>query len=366
MTKAVIFLLGILSCITISTYAQQRNVEVTYVGNAGFILPIHYHFTTPAFDPEVVKQNYPKAILFNKELKTWIMPDESDTFPVLKGKYLGQKPPGHTPEVFAPGIISVDSTIEYGSPTFSPDGMEVFWQSNIRKTGEETEIYGMTMSCINGYWTKPETSPYDADPTFSPDGKRLYFLPMDKDRVNGPYYVDKKGDLWSEPICMELLNRYPEIKYAYNYSLTRDGTFYFIGHAEGLGSMNDFGIYRMEFNNGEFFKPELLPPQINSGEGLLNWTPYIDPDERFILFSSNRLDPDNDFGDIYVCFRRTDGSWTEAINLGSGINSDKQERYPYVSPDGEYLFFTRWIEPGNEDVMWVSASILDTLYKNVK
>lgn len=27
-------------------------------------------------------------------------------FPLLKGKYLGQKPPAMTPEIFAPGIIS--------------------------------------------------------------------------------------------------------------------------------------------------------------------------------------------------------------------------------------------------------------------
>jgi ankyrin repeat protein len=27
-------------------------------------------------------------------------------FPVIKGKYLGQKPPGMTPEIFAPGIVS--------------------------------------------------------------------------------------------------------------------------------------------------------------------------------------------------------------------------------------------------------------------
>ena len=33
---------------------------------------------------------------------------QQDEFPVLKGPYLGQKSPGMTPEVFAPGIISTD------------------------------------------------------------------------------------------------------------------------------------------------------------------------------------------------------------------------------------------------------------------
>ena len=31
---------------------------------------------------------------------------QQENFPVLKGPYLGQKPPGLTPEIFAPEIIS--------------------------------------------------------------------------------------------------------------------------------------------------------------------------------------------------------------------------------------------------------------------
>jgi len=47
-------------------------------------------------------------------------------FPDLTGPYLGQKPPGLEPEIFAPGIISTE-LIEHGTVTFSPNGNEVFW-----------------------------------------------------------------------------------------------------------------------------------------------------------------------------------------------------------------------------------------------
>ncbi|MBI9055928.1 MAG: PD40 domain-containing protein [Bacteroidales bacterium] len=277
--------------------------------------------------------------------------------------YLGQTPPQDIPVTFAPGIVSTDTTIEHGTPTFSPNGNEVFWQSNYRQSGKETEIFGMTMQHDGDTWNAPKVSPYNSGPVFSPDGKRLYFLPFGEENgeKNGPYYVEKKNNIWSEPVCMDLLAQFPEIKYAYNYSVTQNGTFYFLGHAEGLGSMNDFGIYRMELNNGEYSKPELLPSSINLGKGIMNWTPFIAPDESYLLFSSNRLSPDNDIGDIYVCFRKSDGSWTEAINLGTSINSGKQERFPSVSPDGKYLFFTRWVARGNEDVMWVSAEIISEL-----
>lgn len=45
-------------------------------GIAGdYIIPIHYYFTTPAFDASVVKQNYPDAIMFKEELQSWRMPE---------------------------------------------------------------------------------------------------------------------------------------------------------------------------------------------------------------------------------------------------------------------------------------------------
>ena len=85
-------------------------------------------------------------------------------FPVLKGEYLGQSLPEDTPEVFAPGIISVDSTIEHGSPSFSPDGNTVFWQSNLRHPEKETEIFLWTMHRVEGLWTAPKRSHYGGMP----------------------------------------------------------------------------------------------------------------------------------------------------------------------------------------------------------
>ena len=49
-----------------------------------------------------------------------------NNFPVLKEPYLGQKPPGLTPEIFAPGIVST-SYYNHCTISFSPDGSEIFW-----------------------------------------------------------------------------------------------------------------------------------------------------------------------------------------------------------------------------------------------
>ncbi len=295
---------------------------------------------------------------------TLLQAQNTNEFPVLEGKYLGQTPPGNVPEIFAPGIISTDTTIEHGSPTFSPDGKQVFWQSNYRQKDKETEIFLNTMHCIEGQWTKTETSTFGGMPAFSPDGKQIYFIPFDTENDKGLYMATKQDIGWSEPKSLDLLNRFPELKYLYGPSVTDKEVLYFFAHAEGLDTHNNFGIYRSELIDGEYTKPELLPSSINLTGGTFNWTPFIAPDESYLLFSSNRLNPDKDWGDIYISFRKFDGSWTEAINLGSGINSARQERFPYVSPDGKYLFFTRWVGRGNEDIMWVTSEIIKELRKN--
>jgi len=285
----------------------------------------------------------------------------SQDFSNLKGEYLGQILSGDVPAVFAQGLVSTDSTIEHGSPTFSPDGNEVFWQSNYRQKGKKTQIYTMTMKRIGENWTKPRKSIYGSGPTFSPNGKRLYFNSKETDGTI--CYIQKDGENWSKSKDLGLIARFPELKYAYNLSFADNGTLYFLGNAEGLGTKNNFGIYRSELINGTYAKPELLPSSINIAEGLLNWTPFIAPDESFLLFASNRYSPQTDAGDIYISFRNSDNSWTEPIRLGSEINSNRQERFPSVSPDGKYLFFTRWVVRGNEDVLWVSADIIEKLKK---
>ncbi len=293
---------------------------------------------------------------------TEIQAQTTKEFSVLKGNYLGQPPPGDVPVVFAPGVISTDSTIEHGSPTFSPDGNEVYWQSNLRHKGKDTEIFLKTMQRIEGQWTIPEPSPYGGMPAFSPDGNKLYFISAETEEKKGLYFIEKQGENWSEPKSLNLIARFPELKYLYGPSITSNGTLYFFGHAEGLESMNNFGIYRSELINGNYAKPELLPASINAAKGVLNWTPFIAPDESYLLFSSNRL---NNQQDIFISYKRSDGTWTEAHNLGEAINTNRGERFPSVSPDGKFLFFTRWVAPGNEDVMWVSAKIIDKIKEKI-
>lgn len=275
-------------------------------------------------------------------------------FPVLKGDYLGQALPGDTPLVFARGIVS-SKNLEHSAPRFSPDGTEVFWEL-VRLPIVEGVSGKMTLTMqrtVNG-WSKPtETKNF---PVFTSDGKRFYFSTFPKPSKDDMKTEKKNSEKHANYI--HLLAQYPELKYTRGLSIANNRNIYFMSHLEG--SHNDIGIYRAEFINGEYTEPKPLPERINKA-GFLNWTPFIAPDESYLLFSSNRHDPDNDAGDLYISLRLTDGGWTNPINLGEAVNSPWQERFPMLSPDGKHLFFTRPTAECHQDVFWVSAAIIENI-----
>jgi hypothetical protein len=280
----------------------------------------------------------------------------------LKGDYLGQTPPGDTPVVFAREIVSTVYQ-EHGTPAFSPDGDEIFWQTNRLDNENQWLISVMTMRRTKDGWTAPEIAPDSSGPVFSPDGNRLYF--GSKEKGDDPYFVEKQGNSWGKPIYLGLMARFPELQRAAQLSITSNGTLYFIGYAEGKELWQNFGIYRMELSNGEYAKPALLPPSINAPGGIRNWAPFIAPDESYLIFCSSRELPNDDQGDLFICFRQTDGSWPDPINMGAQINTSQMERFSTVTPDGKYLFFTRDTPGYDEDVYWVRAKIIDRLREKI-
>jgi Tol biopolymer transport system component len=131
-------------------------------------------------------------------------------FTDFNGPYLGQTPPGTQPEVFGPGVISVDENFEHSAAVFSPRGDEVFWTTNVgwytenRRQGM-LRLYYMTM--IDGTWTAPRIAPFAEHtrverPVFSPDGNSLYFereRDLARESDIDIFVVHRTDDGWSEP-----------------------------------------------------------------------------------------------------------------------------------------------------------------------
>ncbi len=288
---------------------------------------------------------------------------QKDDFPVLKGPYLGQKPPGMTPEIFVPGFISTEKR-ELNS-VFTPDEKEFYF--SISKPGKGYTI--MYTKQVKEQWIKPQVAPFsgeysDVDMCISHDGKRMFFGSMRPLQKGGQkpndfqiWYVEKMENGWSKP--KNLGHPINSAKRALYPSITKDGTLYFQSRRSGGYGGTD--IYRSELLNGTYQEPENLGDAINSqyDEGDV----FIAPDESFLIFSIDHPDSYGK-GDLYISFRKEDGSWTKAKNMGKTINSGAWEYCPMLSPDGKYLFFSRFFSSNkieNSDIYWVDAKIIEEL-----
>ncbi|MDB5035726.1 MAG: OmpA/MotB protein [Chlorobi bacterium] len=67
--------------------------------------------------------------------------------------------------------------------------------------------------------------------------------------------------------------------------------------------------------------------------------PALSPDGRSLYFASNRRDGIGGT-DIYVSRRGSSGTWSDAKNIGAGVNTPCDELSPWVSGDGKWLYFS--------------------------
>jgi len=90
--------------------------------------------------------------------------------------YFGQTPPGETPEVFAPNVISKSNLNEHSQIAISPKGDELYW-SAVTTTDYKEQIYYTKKE--NGIWTKPALADFinsakaATGPSFTPDGNKM-------------------------------------------------------------------------------------------------------------------------------------------------------------------------------------------------
>ncbi len=279
-------------------------------------------------------------------------------FPVLKGPYLGQKPPGMTPKVFAPGIVTTDLN-EHGAPTFSPDLSEMYWSPQFRDIGGGRILF---MKMIESLWQPPKTAPFSEDfknqnPFLSVDGKRLFFKsfrPIEAEVYrNGAFWVtERTAGGWSAPRPLGPAVNSGSMGQQISESLNRN-LYYACGRPSGKGLWD---IYRVRYASGQYAEPENLGDSINTE--FYDGSPYISPDEKWLIFSSVSRPDGHGGSDLYVSHVDENGAWAKAVNMGSAVNTKEHEGYPIVSPDGKYLFYVR-----NGDVYWVDAGIIDDLIR---
>ncbi len=269
-------------------------------------------------------------------LIAFISCSQQNDFPKLTGPYLGQKTPGQTPEIFAPGIISFGDHEHH--MVFSTDGNEMFYvvADNYRR-----HHIILTVVQKNGVWLEPEVAPFsgiysDFAPSISPDGKYLMFCsnrPMPGDTADvgdfNIWKVVKQNGEWGtpEPLPYPVNDETNE----YNPTIAESGNLYFQDNDE-----SGVDIYFSKYDNGKYSVPEKLPETINTKYPEIG--PWITPDEKVLFFSSDRPGSLGSM-DIYYSKKGNDGNWMLAQNAGDNVNTPFGDAIPVLTPDGKYLFY---------------------------
>jgi hypothetical protein len=278
---------------------------------------------------------------------------EGDGLPELTGPYLGQTPPGSTPEIFAPGIVNKEDSIDLEG-MFGPDMNSFYFTregkeyAGVIKVGEykgNDFSYGLAViEYKNNRWQQSVVAKAVSEPSISPDGNTILFK-------NG--YIERTESGWSE--MKSLGEPFSSISMSRS-AISSNGTIYFDTYTPAL----DIPLRYSRLINGKYETPKSLGPQFEVGR--YNAHPHIAPDESYIVFDSIR-DAGQGSSDLYISYRKADGSWGPAINMGDKINTGFSEKNPSVSPDGKFLFFDRRTKPRNEDVTiyWVDAQIIEDL-----
>lgn len=262
--------------------------------------------------------------------------------PVLKGPYLGQKPPGMIPEIFAPGIVSTEHH-EFGI-TFSLDGKEIFFTRMIRD--ERIQRIMHTAEGENG-WKKIEIAIFsgqhaDMEACFLPNGQEVYFVsfrpvPGFEGRTADIWASEKKDDKWNEAQHLDVPFNPGKAMY---FSFSEDGTLY-TTDAENRG-----GILTSKLIDGKYTDFKKLGSPFNTGSEA---HPCIANDESYLIY-----DGVGDTGrGLYISFKNIKGAWDAPVSM---MEYTGEGGVAMISPDGKYLFYT-----DKGDIYWVDAKIIEEL-----
>jgi hypothetical protein len=310
---------------------------------------------------------------------------------VQAAPYLGMKPPGLTPELFAPGLVSTE--LAERDVAMSPDGREMYFSVTFRTT---TTI--MTTRFERGRWTPPTVASFAADlgylsmePCVSGDGRRVFFLTNRPRAGETPrpgwvnqniWAADRKADgSWGEPY--DLGAPINADGAAYFPSVAADGTLYF---TRSKAAGKDVAVYRARRAGGTYAEPDRLSDMVNGTGATFN--AFVAPDERYLIAAVDGREDSTPprKANYFVFFRNADGTWAPGVNLGPRVNDPGNTQHsPYVSPDGKYFFFastassdrgsmppggltlqhlidlSRSPQNGNSDIYWVGTEVIEQL-----
>lgn len=190
-----------------------------------------------------------------------------------------------------------------------------------------------------GGWEPPtpidaiNSNGHDGVMCISHDGQKLY-LYRNEGLGNGDIYVTRlKGTTWSRPEKMLGINSNfwegsacftPDEKYLY-FSSERPG---------GAGGRDIWVAERMK--DGNYGKPQPASDAVNTPYD--EDAPFITADGKTLFFSSTGHNSTGGY-DIFRSDMKN-GKWTKPYNIGKPVNTNQDDKYYWVSADGERGYYS--------------------------
>jgi len=268
-------------------------------------------------------------------------------------QYLGEYPPIDTPVLFKAELIPEKQLAHAG--VFTPDMKEYYYTLSNTSFSQFTVMY---IRKSGDHWTAPQEAFFNSaylehGVHFTEDGQWVYFSstrPIGKEDSSSHWHIwrsKKKENGWSEAELINIPGM--EGKSTSHPSLTRSGRMYFHSYNPDF---SDMALYISDPLEGVFQKAKKIV--FPEGENHNTLTPFIASDESYLLFEKKF----DDYLEIYISYRDNDG-WQLPKRLSDNINT-KNLGNPYVTPDGQYLFYASGQWPQNAPasnwvIKWVST-----------
>ncbi len=175
------------------------------------------------------------------------------------------------------------------------------------------------------------SSTFELYPYLSPEGDKIYFTR--KDIREDLFVAEKTNSTWTNVQPLPFNSNENEGA----QTISSDGNFILFTACNRAGGMGSCDIFYTIKQNGAWLEPKSMGPPVNTEE----WEsqPHITGNGMAIIFSSNRAGGQGG-KDLYVSYRNKENQWMMPQNLGSIINTPGDEETPFLHPDGRTLFFS--------------------------
>ncbi|MCD6565088.1 MAG: PD40 domain-containing protein [Bacteroidales bacterium] len=186
----------------------------------------------------------------------------------------------------------------------------------------------------------------DYNPVVSGDGTKMVYTQA-LQFFDGVFFSEKVNGTWSMP--MDLTFQLGVDEDLYPCALSWDGTTLYLYKLDNYVG----NIYISHFSDGIWSSVEKLNENINDKY----WESHacVTKDENTMYFTSNR-EKGTFFGglDIYKSVKDSIGEWGPAVNLGPNINTEYNEETPFITEDGQTLFFSSYghFNTGGYDILY--------------